>query len=213
MNKENVMLLFDLDGTISDPLHGIARSINYALTSLGYESWSASDLAQFVGPPLDETFKALTGLPDENGLNSLIAKFRERYADIGYSENELYPGVKQAIRDLSSRNVPMAVCTSKRRDFAEKILSFFDMHHYFEFVSGGDVGVHKWRQIESLLARRSIDHNAIMVGDRAVDLVAAHTNGIKSAGVLWGFGSYAELNAHSPAYLLSRPSQLLGLLA
>jgi phosphoglycolate phosphatase len=204
-------LLFDLDGTISDPLDGIARSFNYALSFYGYNDIPVSDVAKYVGPPLDESFKAVTGINDSTEIDAIISKYRERYSDVGFSENKLYPGIKEAINDLSAKNISMAICTSKRQDFAERILALFGMAHHFRFVSGGDIGIQKWQQIASLLDQGFIDHNCIMVGDRAVDLSAAHKNGIKSVGVLWGYGSRAELETQFPVCLLSKPSDLLNL--
>lgn len=93
-----------------------------------------------------------------------------------------------------------------------KILEMFEIRHFFQFISGGDVGIPKWRQIESLIHDGSIDHNSIMIGDRDIDLTAAHKNGIRSAGVLWGYGSRTELEIHKPVCLLSKPADLLGLI-
>jgi phosphoglycolate phosphatase len=95
----------------------------------------------------------------------------------------------------------MGVCTSKRVDFAEQILKMFGLRAHFRFVNGGEVGIHKWQQIEGLLARRAVTPSSIMVGDRAVDLIAAHRNGLQSAGMLWGHGSRAELEQEGPRYL------------
>ena len=209
----DTFLLFDLDGTLSDPLDGIARSFNYALSFHGYEEIPASDIAHYIGPPLDESFATITGTSDDRELTALIAKYRERYADVGFAENRLYPGVRESIEDLANQNVAMAICTSKRRDFAAKILRHFEIRHHFEFISGGDVGIQKWQQIESLIEDGAIDRHCIMIGDRAVDLTAAHKNGIRSAGVLWGYGSRSELEAHAPLCLLSQPSDLLKLIA
>jgi phosphoglycolate phosphatase len=208
----DTFLLFDLDGTISDPLDGIARSLNFALSFYGYDEIPVSELAHYVGPPVDEFFKTITGINDKIEINAFISKYRERYSDVGFSENKLYPGIRESINDLSNQSIPMAICTSKRQDFAEKILKHFSIRHHFKFVNGGDVGIKKWQQIESLIVSGSIDHNCIMIGDRAVDLLAAHKNRIKSAGVLWGYGSRTELETQSPIYLLSQPSDLLKLI-
>ncbi len=209
---KKTFLLFDLDGTISDPLDGIAGSFNYALSFFGFEEIPVPDVAQYIGPPLDESFKTATGTSDTIEINAFVSKYREHYSDTGFSENKLYPGIKESINDLSKQSIPMAICTSKRQDFAEKILNLFGIRHYFQFVSGGDIGVKKWQQIESLLAGGSINHNCIMIGDRAVDLSAAHKNEINSAGVLWGYGSRTELETESPLCLLSQPSDLLKLI-
>lgn len=179
-------LLFDLDGTLSDPLDGVARSFNYALSFYGYEEIPLADFARYIGPPLDESFATITGSNDPVELKAFVSKCRERYSDVGFAENRLYPGIRESIEDLASKNIPLAICTSKRQDFAEKILSHFDIRDHFRFISGGDVGIQKWQQIESLIDDGSIDKRCIMIGDRAVDLTAAHKNGIRSAGVLWG---------------------------
>ncbi len=136
-NPKHDFLLFDLDGTLSDPLEGIARSINYALTSFGYNPRDINELAAYVGPPLDETLKELTGSSEGTHLQELIAKYRERYGEIGYAENILYPEVKDVLAKLQQAEVSMAVCTSKREDFAKRILELFDLQDYFLFISGG----------------------------------------------------------------------------
>jgi phosphoglycolate phosphatase len=120
--------------------------------------------------------------------------------------------IKESLNNLSNKNISMAICTSKRQDFAEKILAFFGISHFFRFVSGGDVGIQKWQQIESLIDSGSIDQSCIMIGDRAVDLSAAHKNGIQSVGVLWGYGSRTELESQSPICILRQPADLLKLI-
>ncbi|STQ91147.1 HAD-IA family hydrolase [Iodobacter fluviatilis] len=201
-------LLFDLDGTISDPFTGISRSINYALESRGYPQQAGASLAQYIGPPLDVSFKLITGVNDDAEIAALVAKYRERYAEVGYSENTLYPGIVEALQMLRTQNIPMGICTSKRADFADKILNLFGISDYFDFISGGDIGIHKWQQIESLLASQSISRQTLMIGDRAVDLQAAHINGLNACGVLWGYGSLGELEAESPSCILTKTKEL-----
>ena len=128
MCMKQPFLLFDLDGTISDPLEGIGRSINFALDAYGFPGKSLSDLSQYVGPPLDEIFKSITGKNDPTAIKNLVVKFRERYGRIGYRENKLYPGIKEAMQAIAKRKTKMALCTSKRQDFAEKIVSMFFFH-------------------------------------------------------------------------------------
>ena len=201
------VILFDLDGTLSDPLEGVARSINFALAHFGFDTLKADHLAAYVGPPIDQTFSQITGFSSGAQLNGLVARYRERYADVGYAENVLYPGVPDALAMLKSSNALMAVCTSKRKDFAEQILEMFGLRHYFSFVDGGETGVHKWQQIEALRSHGKISDASVMIGDRAVDLVAARRNALRSGGVLWGYGSYAELSNESPQYLFSSPME------
>jgi phosphoglycolate phosphatase len=205
-------LLFDLDGTVSDPLVGISRSINYALTTAGYQPRAESELAKHIGPPLDETFKTLIHGSDAE-VRVLVSLYRDRYAEIGFAENTIYPGITTVISQLSRRKIPLGICTSKRGDFAEKILDMFNIREHFGFVSGGDIGVTKRQQIARLLADGAIDLQATMIGDRAVDIVAAHDNGIEAVGVLWGYGSRAELLDQSPRRLLERVEELIELVA
>jgi phosphoglycolate phosphatase len=205
------LLLFDLDGTLSDPLEGIARSINHALEAHGFAARPEPSLSACVGPPLDVSFRALTGRDDPALIATLVERYRERYGDVGYAENRLYDGVPEALAALSARGVPMAVCTSKRVDFAEQILALFGLRAHFGFVSGGEIGVPKWQQLQALCADGRVGPCSVMVGDRAVDLVAAHRNGLAGAGVLWGHAEPGELEAESPRYLIRRPDELLSL--
>jgi phosphoglycolate phosphatase len=209
MFQNHDLILFDLDGTISDPLEGIGRSINYALAHFGYEPLKLSELAKYVGPPLDETFKEITG--NEAECKALVAKYRERYGDVGYTENILYPGVAELLLELQAANIPIALCTSKRQDFAERILKMFELIHYFRFISGGEIGVNKSQQIKSLLLQGQVSKSTVMIGDRAVDMIAAHKNGLNAGGVLWGYGSQSELLNETPLYLFSSPSELMQL--
>ena len=205
------VLLFDLDGTLSDPLVGIGRSINYALVHFGYQPLALTELAAYVGPPLDHTFRALTGATGENDIHAMVAKYRERYADVGYSENVLYPEIPVALATLAAAGIPLGVCTSKRVDFAEKILTMFGLRSHFRFVNGAEIGTHKWQQIADLLAKGLVSTSSIMIGDRNVDLIAAHRNGLQAAGVLWGYGSRAELENEHPRFLLRHPAELVSL--
>lgn len=212
MEESYDLVLFDLDGTLSDPLVGIGRSINYALSHFGHAQLELHELAVHIGPPLDQAFRAITGVRSATQLNAFVAKYRERYGEVGYSENVLYPGIVEALAILRDASVPLGVCTSKRSDFAEQILEMFGLRSYFRFVSGGEIGVHKWQQVEGLLMQGLITRSTVMVGDRAVDLVAAHRNGLHAAGVLWGHGSRAELEKERPRYLFASPAELQSLI-
>ena len=202
------LVLFDLDGTLSDPLEGFSRSVNYALEKSGRRPLEAADLAVFLGPPIEDTFKAITGSGAEIEVKALVESYRDRYGDVGYSENMLYPGVAQALQSLSDAEVPMAVCTSKRKDFAEKILGMFGLIQHFRFIDGGGAGVQKWQQMQVLRSRGQVSEASLMVGDRAVDIIAAHRNGLQAAGVLWGYGSHAELANESPLCLFESPDEI-----
>jgi phosphoglycolate phosphatase len=204
-------LVFDLDGTISDPALGVSRCLNYSLTIHGFPGLSGREVSRFIGPPLDDAFREITGSGSEKLITDLVATFRERYGRVGYTENSLYPGIPEAIRHIASRQIPLGICTTKRTDCAEKVMQLFRLRPYFSFISGGDIGIKKEDQLRVLLENNSIGKNAVMIGDRAVDISAARANGIGSAGVLWGHGSRRELEEAGPDTLLERPEQLKGL--
>ncbi|MDD1701740.1 MAG: HAD hydrolase-like protein [Methanoregula sp.] len=202
-------LVFDLDGTLSDPAPGICRCLNYSLTSFGYPGLTEREVSQYIGPPLDFGFRQITGETADERIAEMVARYRERYGRIGYAENTLYPGIREAIRDLSDRQIPLGICTSKRADFAEKILGMFHLREYFSFVSGGDIGIVKEDQLRGLLQDTTIDRRtAIMIGDRAVDILAARANGLASVGVLWGYGSKKELQEAAPEKILETPEHI-----
>ena len=208
------ILIFDLDGTISDPKDGIVRSVNYALESFDFKPRSDVEISQFIGPPLNEMFESLTQITDPATTSSLISKYRERYADIGYSENTLYEGIRDSLMTLYDEGANrLAICTSKRRDFAIKILEMFELFELFEFINGGDVGIEKWQQLGGLLESGSISSKSLMIGDRYLDLTAAHSNNLNSAGVLWGYGSEEEIQKEKPMYIFNSTQQLVELIA
>ena len=205
--------IFDLDGTISDPAVGIGRSINYALEYFGYPPIPDREVSRLIGPPLDQTFQSIVGSASPEHIAQLVAKYRERYAEVGYSENVIYPGIPEALLRLSAADIPMGVCTSKRADFAERILKLFGIREHFDFISGGDIGVRKVDQLAYLLGNRTIGKASIMIGDRAVDILAAKANGLRSVAVLWGHGSVEELQSVVPDALLKAPEELVSIAA
>jgi len=204
-------LVFDLDGTLSDPKVGILHSTNFALARFGYPPLRADAVDAYIGPPLDFAFRQITGSEDDASIQALIAGYREAYARVGYAENTLYPGIASVLETLSQADVKLAVCTSKRVDFAESILKLHRIRHHFTFVDGGDVGIPKYRQLHQLIKNGVLSENAVMVGDRDIDLVAARRNGLASAGVTWGYGSREELTREHPTHLFEEPGQLVEL--
>lgn len=202
-------LLFDLDGTLSDPAEGFVNSMNHALVSHNLAPKPAAELTPNIGPPLEHTMAKLTGSTSTSFIQSMVDSYRERYSDTGFAENAVYPGVAEMLEKLRKiDSIRLGVCTSKRADFAERILEKFQLHHHFEFISGGDVGIAKWQQLCGLLSEQKISSRALMIGDRHFDLTAAHKNNLPSAGVLWGYGSEKELQEHQPAYLFSSPEEI-----
>ena len=201
-------LVFDLDGTISDSSQGIHRSMNFALVSLGYQKINQQVVSKFIGPPIDWSFRTLVPDADQAKIALLVSTFRKRYKDVGYSENRLYDGIVDALTTLKSNGFRLGVCTSKRADFAEKILDMFHLLDLFSFIEGGDMGVRKSEQLGNLLRRKIIEHRSIMIGDRSIDVEAAKLNHLDSAGVLWGYGDRHEIEQAGPDLIVESPGNL-----
>jgi len=206
------VLVFDLDGTISDPSEGLEKSINYALAHFGFAPIPPETLSKHIGPSIDRVFAPIAG-GEASLVSELVRKFRERYGEIGYTESLLYDGMAEAIRTLRASGRRLGVCTIKRQDFAVKTLRLFGLEECFAFIHGGDVGMTKSRQLADLAAEGLVTPGSLMIGDRATDLLAAHSNGLSGAGVLWGHGTREELEAERPRHLFEAPSDLCSLAA
>ena len=201
--------IFDLDGTISDPKVGIARSINFALECHDFESKDEDEIGKLIGLPLDQMYAQLIDVTEPSLVSSLVVKYRERYTEIGYAENRMYDGMEASLRFLDSQTAShLGICTTKPVDMAQKILEMFELDQLFEFVSGGVIGIEKHQQLERLLHDGTISRSSLMIGDRFIDIRAARHNQLRSAAVLWGYGSRAELEREEPSYLLQSPSQI-----
>lgn len=203
-----VNLVFDLDGTLTDPALGFVRCINYALTEHGLDEVVEDDLKKYIGPPLDDSFRDILKLGKTDDVNSFVSKYRERYSDVGYSENVIYKGISEALVALKSLGLTMGVCTSKRTDFAERILDLFDISNHFEFVNGADIGTSKRTQLAELIKLGQVNNKSIMVGDRAIDIYSARKNNMKSAGVLYGYGTWHEIDDACPNHYVEIPEHL-----
>lgn len=209
----NTTIIFDLDGTISDPFEGISGSVNHALESCGYDAVDPERIRRMIGPPLTEIFEHFLGDLAEHRMLELVACYRERYAEVGYAENLIYEGIPETIAALSDHGYVLGICTSKRADFALRIVEMFGLADHFRFIDGGDVYVTKHMQLERLVANGVDAATAIMIGDRAVDIEAAKNNALGSVGVSWGFGDEEELLGAGPDYLVRRPAELRELFA
>lgn len=202
-------LIFDLDGTLTDPLTGILRCMNYALSSHNHQVISESELKPYIGPPLEIGLGELSGSEDEAHIGELVATYRERYGELGYAENVVYAGIADLLNSLQEKGFRMGVCTSKFEKYAIKVLENFELDRYFTFVSGSSrPGMSKADQLRDLLDEGTVTADSLMIGDRDVDLIAARETGLHCAGVLWGYGSLQELTAEHPSFIAHTPNQL-----
>jgi phosphoglycolate phosphatase len=210
------VVLFDLDGTVTDPKAGITRSVRYSLESFGITVEDPDSLTAFIGPPLAESFKKLYGFDDAQAERA-IAKYREYFAPKGIFENTLYDGMDVLLRRLSEKGVVLAIATSKPAVFAERILSHFEIDAYFSFVSGSELDGRRVKKGEVI--RYALDtlglsspESAVMVGDREHDVIGARENGVESVGVTYGYGSLQELTGAKATYIAGSVAGLSELL-
>ncbi|WP_022664932.1 HAD family hydrolase [Desulfospira joergensenii] len=204
-------ILFDLDGTLTDPFTGISRCISYALETLGRKSPSPKDLAWCIGPPLRDSFIELLG-PDKALAEKALTLYRERFTRTGMFENSVYEGIPQALRDLEKRGHTLFVATSKPWVYAEKIIRHFELHPFFKTIYGCELdGTRgdKTSLISHVLKEESLSASStVMVGDTAYDMEGAENNGISGIGVLWGYGSRQDLEAAGAGYCIGFPRDL-----
>lgn len=189
-----ITALFDLDGTISDPAEGIARSINHALSGLGHPVLPENSLARHIGAPLDRIFRELLGTPDAGVTARAVELYRERYIRVGYRENRLYEGMPGVLERIRSEGRSLRLATTKRRDIALAVLGHFGLLRLFDGVHGCDIDFTKTDLLRAVLSDDSVRGDAaVMVGDRRFDFDAASAVGIPSIAVRWGYGDGSEL--------------------
>ena len=207
-----VNVLFDLDGTLTDPREGIVACLKYALLGLGHDCPSDLDLARFIGPPLKESFAVLLHTADRKQINAAVELYRQRFSSKGMLENTVYPGIHSALTTLRGRGALLFVTTSKPRVFAERIVEHFGLKEYFCAVYGSELDgtrSDKGELIAHVLQAESLSpHSTVMVGDRAHDVVGAKVHGVFPIGVLWGYGSSDELIAAGATTLCAKPETL-----
>jgi len=205
-------ILFDLDGTLTDPRDGIVRCIQYALKRLGLEPRSEEELVQFIGPPLRESFCELLNTTDEAALARAVNVYRERYSTIGLLENALYAGIPEALSALRERGDALFVATSKPELYAQQILEHFGLAGYFRSIWGCELDgtrADKGDLIAHLLEQEKLSsRDTVMVGDRVHDAVGARANAVVPVGVLWGYGDEQELVNAQCRVLLRTPAEL-----
>jgi len=205
-----VNVLFDLDGTLTDPKAGIVACIKHALSTLRRPIPEESELERLIGPPLRDSFSEL--LSGTEDVELAVDAYRDRFRTLGMYENTVYEGIPEALDSLRSRGAQLFVVTSKPKKFAVSILQHFRLSDYFTAIYGseldgrlsdkGDLIAH------ALAASRLRATDTVMVGDRRHDVRGSLTNDVFPAGVLWGYGSREELTCAGARALYEAPIDL-----
>lgn len=203
---------FDLDGTLTDPLEGISNCIAHALERLGYSRPADDRLRQFIGPPLLETFGELVG---HELAPRALEHYRERFGDIGWRENIVYPGIHDSLAAITGAGHRCFVATTKPHVFARRIVEHFELSPYFTAVYGSELDGTRTDKTELLrYAQREqpAGKDSVMIGDRYHDIAGALNNGFRAIGVTWGYGTTDELLGAGAQCLAAAPVELPGLL-
>ncbi len=205
------VILFDLDGTLTDSGPGIMNAAAYAMERFGLPCGDAALLRKFVGPPLRDSFQDFCGLGPEQAVEA-IGVFREYYEPRGVFENSVYSGVPEMLGTLRAAGARLAVATSKLESTALRVLEHFDLTKYFELAAGSLADNTRTRKAEVVaytLSKLGVTDKSrvLMVGDREHDVIGARENGLACLGVLYGYGSRGELEAAGAALFAETPQQ------
>ncbi len=211
--QKRMNLLFDLDGTLTDPFPGITKCISYALDMLGRQLPPRESLRWCIGPPLKDSFAKLLDSDDAPLCEKALAFYRDRFGSVGLFENEVYDGIPEVLKDLQVDGHTLYVATSKPAVYAERIIDHFGLYRYFKRVYGSELDgtrSDKTSLICHILQRESIANSeASMIGDREHDIIGAKENGVYGFGVLWGYGTKDELEASGAHAFIKTPRDLV----
>lgn len=219
-NKKKV-ILFDLDGTLTDPGVGITNSVMYALEKYGIIVSDRSELYKFIGPPLMQSFENYYGF-DKNEAERAVSLYREYFRDRGIFENQVYDGIKQLLGTLKAKGKVVGLATSKPEVYAKQILEHFELDGDFDFISGsmmsgertdkGEVIAWAVRLLGEKQKQKYTAEEMVMIGDREHDVIGARKNRITSIGVLYGYGSREELTEAGADAVVSSVGELAEML-
>ena len=201
-------LLFDLDGTLTNPKEGITKCVQYALRSFGIEEPDLDKLEPFIGPPLLDSFMEYYNMTPEQARTAL-EKYRERFRDIGIFENEVFPGVPEMLEILQKKGKKLVIASSKPEEYVLRILEKYGIRAFFHEVVGASIDEKRSAKadvIEEAFRRLQITEEkkaqVLMIGDRKHDVEGAKVCGIRCLGVYVGFAKPGELEQAGADYIV-----------
>jgi len=214
--KKYTNILFDLDGTLTDPKTGITKSVAYALKSFNIDVKDLDSLCRFIGPPLRVSFRDYYGFSEKDCVKA-VEKYREYFRETGLFENKVYPGIENLLKNLKQSGRNLFVATSKPTVFAVRIIEHFNLLQYFDYVAGSELDGS--RDSKSDVIKYALQENGltdltnvVMVGDREHDVIGAKENNIDVIGVLYGYGDRTELEKAGATYIVETVEGLSELL-
>ncbi len=205
-------ILFDLDGTLTDPFEGITKCVQYAAQHFGIIEPDLEKLRGFIGPPLEAELCRYFHLSPEEGKIAL-AKYRERFATVGLFENRVYPGIPEMLAALYDRGVTLAIASSKPLIYVNRILEHFDLAKYFSAVSGSELSGERVVKSDAIryaleLLKTDASHEILMVGDRVHDAIGAFSVGLPFVGVRYSYATPDEFDSVANIYVADTVQQL-----
>jgi len=206
-------ILFDLDGTLTDPYPGMAKSLGYALGKFGMSEDSADRIRRFIGPPLLRSFIDFYGF-DEERADMAVKYYREYYSEKGLYDNRLYDGVGRLLKGLKDAGRVCMIATSKPDRFAREVLRYLEIENYFDAVVGSSLDGALYEKediIKFAIESCGLDRaETVMVGDRKYDIIGARKNGIDSIAVAYGYGTAEELEESGPTRICENVMDIMG---
>lgn len=212
MNNKYTTILFDLDGTLTDPALGITNSVMHALEYYNIHVSERSELFKFIGPPLIDSFMKYYNF-DDNKAREAVTKYREYFSVKGLFENEVYSGVTDMLKALKAAGKKIVLATSKPDEFSIKILKHFGLYEYFDFCACSTMDETRTKKTEVIeYGLANIDEKdtarILMVGDREHDIFGAGNCGLDSVGVLYGYGNREEFENAGATYIVESVEEL-----
>lgn len=211
-------ILFDLDGTLTDPKIGITSCVQYALRAFGIDEPDLDKLEVFIGPPLKDSFMEFYGF-DAKEADKAVGKYRERFHEKGIYENEIYPGIEAMLGTLHKNGQKLAIASSKPTPLVERVLDYFHIKQYFGYIVGSNFDGTRGKKEEVVaealrlmlpagLAQAERKSNVAMVGDRRFDIEGAKAHGLTSVGVSFGYAPEGELEKAGADFIVDTVEEL-----